>query len=386
MARRDDREYRAIFEGGATQPAGMHRRPNAAGLSPRAVKRMLQLHRHSSGAASLLHANAAAAPGARLCNASRAPGSRASRRTTCEFRAFFVGGADLLGACSHFADTLLGLRLLCLACALAIAGNALAGAQRPQPTFRSGTRLMVQTVTVKDKEGRPVEGLTSKDFIVSEDGAPQTVSFAEFQRLPDRSVEPTAAPAPSVAAPRSATVAPATQGQISTPPSGDTRYRDRRLLVLFFDLTAMPPPDQMRAYTAAKKFIDTEMQPADLLAIMTFGGGAVRVKQDFTGNRVQLRDVMDTLIYGDDKDGDGIPYNTDIGTAFGQDDAEFSILNTDRQLSALQTAATMLRPLPEQKSLIYFASGLRLNGVDNQAQLRATTNAAIRANVSLFPI
>ena len=41
----------------------------------------------------------------------------------------------------------------------------------------------------------------------------------------------------------------------------------------------------------------------------------------------------------------------------------------------------MLRPLPEQKSLVYFASGLRLNGVDNQAQLRATTNAAMRANV-----
>src|SRR5439155_4290957 len=39
-----------------------------------------------------------------------------------------------------------------------------------------------------------------------------------------------------------------------------------------------------------------------------------------------------------------------------------------------------------QKALIYFASGLRLNGVDNQAQLRATTNAAIRANVALHPI
>jgi hypothetical protein len=46
----------------------------------------------------------------------------------------------------------------------------------------------------------------------------------------------------------------------------------------------------------------------------------------------------------------------------------------------------MLRPLPDQKSLIYFSSGLALNGVDNQAQLRATTNAALRANVSLFPV
>src|SRR4026209_732906 len=128
------------------------------------------------------------------------------------------------------------------------------------------------------------------------------------------------------------------------------------------------------------------MQPADLLAVMTFGGGAVRVKQDFTADRGVLRDVIQTLIFGDDKDGDGIPDNTDIGTAFGQDDTEFCILNSDRQLSALQTAATMLRALPEQKTLVYFASGLRLNGVDNQAQLRATTNAAIRANVVLFPI
>ena len=156
--------------------------------------------------------------------------------------------------------------------------------------------------------------------------------------------------------------------------------------MLYFDLTAMPPGDQMRAYAAAQTFIDAQMQPSDMMAIMTFGGGAVRVKQDFTGDRGALREVIQTLIFGDDKDGDGIPDNTDVGTAFGQDDAEFNILNTDRQLSALQTAVTMLRALPEQKSLIYFASGIRLNGVDNQAQMRATTNAAIKANVTLNPI
>jgi VWFA-related protein len=257
--------------------------------------------------------------------------------------------------------------------------------QQAQPTFRTGTRLIVQTVSVKDKDGHAVEGLTAKDFVVVEDGVPQAISFVEFQRLPDRRTE---TPPPSTA-PRVASAPPvpsATQGQIVTPPPGDTRYRDRRLLILYFDLTAMPPADQARAYAAAQTFIDTQMQASDLLAIMTFGGGAVRVKQDFTPDRAQLREVMQTLIFGDDKDGDGIPDNTDIGTAFGQDDAEFSILNTDRQLSALQTAATMLRSLSEQKTLIYFASGLRLNGVDNQAQLRATTNAAIRANVALHPI
>ncbi len=74
------------------------------------------------------------------------------------------------------------------------------------------------------------------------------------------------------------------------------------------------------------------------------------------------------------------------GAAFGQDDAEFNIFNTDRQLAALQTAVKMLGTINEQKALIYFASGLRLNGTDNQAQLVATTNAALRANVLLYPI
>ncbi len=42
--------------------------------------------------------------------------------------------------------------------------------------------------------------------------------------------------------------------------------------------------------------------------------------------------------------------------------------------------------MPEVKTLVYFGSGLRLNGADNQAQLRATVNAAVRANVTLNPI
>jgi VWFA-related protein len=257
-------------------------------------------------------------------------------------------------------------------------------AQQPQATFSTSTRLIVQTVTVTDREGRPIEGLAARDFTVTEDGVPQEIALVEFQRLQNESAQPAdAVPAASVG---TLPVAPVTQTQISSSPNGDIRYRDRRLLVLYFDLSAMPPPDQMRAYSNAQKFIDAQIEPADLVAIMTFQGGAVRVKQDFTDNRAALSEVITRLIFGDDLDGDGIPDNPDPGSAFGQDDAEFNIFNTDRQLSALQTAVTMLRPLPERKALVYFASGLRLNGSDNQAQLRATVNAAIRANVTIHPI
>jgi hypothetical protein len=35
----------------------------------------------------------------------------------------------------------------------------------------------------------------------------------------------------------------------------------------------------------------------------------------------------------------------------------------------------MLGHVNEKKSLLYFASGLRLNGIDNQAQMHATADA-----------
>src|SRR3989442_3397556 len=61
-------------------------------------------------------------------------------------------------------------------------GPVLAQTQN-QPIFRSGTRLIVENVIVKDKSGNPVEGLTAKDFTVTEDGEPQAITFVEYQRL-----------------------------------------------------------------------------------------------------------------------------------------------------------------------------------------------------------
>src|SRR5947209_420708 len=91
-----------------------------------------------------------------------------------------------------------------------------AAQQLTPPTFRASTRLIVEAVTVKDKDGRVVEGLTAKDFVVVEDGEPQTISFVEYQRLPDRRGDARAAGV-SAAPPRPLVVPPSsavTQGQI----------------------------------------------------------------------------------------------------------------------------------------------------------------------------
>src|SRR5437867_10577702 len=82
-------------------------------------------------------------------------------------------------------------------------------------TIKVDTQLVVQTVVVKDKDGKTIEGLTEKDFTVTEDNVPQTISVFAFQKLDDAApaATPTPTPAPTPAA---------------APARADARYRDHR--------------------------------------------------------------------------------------------------------------------------------------------------------------
>ncbi|MGH9673503.1 MAG: VWA domain-containing protein, partial [Bryobacteraceae bacterium] len=248
-------------------------------------------------------------------------------------------------------------------------------------TFTTVTQLVVQSVIVKDKKGNPITSLTAKDFTILEDGKPQTIAFVEYQTLPE--APETGAEvysAPAVVVPK------LDRTRITPEKPGEIRHQDRRLMALYFDMSAMPVPDQFRALAAAQRFVRTQTTPADLMAIMMFAGGSVQVLLDFTDDRDKLLTALQTLIVGEDQTIEAVDTNAESGAGFGQNEGEFNLFNTDRQLAALQTAARMLGSLNERKSLLYFASGLRLNGVDNQAQLHATVNAAVRSGVSIWPI
>ena len=253
-------------------------------------------------------------------------------------------------------------------------------------TLSVKVQLVVEVVVVKDKQGNPIRGLTAKDFALTEDGAPQSIRFCEHQDLSENAKP----------------LAVSKQGdedihiykklartQIAPETMEKERYKNRRLLALYFDMSAMRPPDQLRALNAAEQFIRTQMTSVDLVSIMRYNSASVDILQDFTSDRDKLLSILETMIVGEGQDSAedvDDASSADTGSAFGQDDSEFNIFNTDRQLSALQTAARMLDQVQEKKSLIYFAGGLRLNGVDNQAQLHATVDAAIKAGVSFWPI
>jgi VWFA-related protein len=253
-------------------------------------------------------------------------------------------------------------------------------------TLSIQSQLVVEAVVAKDKQGKFIHGLTAKDFIVTEDGAPQTVRICEHQDLATTS---TPLSASTRAGEDIRIYNKLAHTKIAPETMDNERYKNRRLLAIYFDMVGMYPADQTRALKAAEEFVRTQMTSADMISIFRYQGGGVDVLQDFTADRNRLLSILETMVVGE---GQGSTEtvddssSADTGAAFGQDDSEFNVFNTDRQLSALQTAAGMLGRVNEKKSLIYFAGGLRLNGIDNQAQLHATVDEAIRAGVTIWTI
>ena len=125
--------------------------------------------------------------------------------------------------------------------------------QIPQiPTFQTQSNLVIVNVSVRDKSGQLIENLKKEDFTVLEDDRPQNVSVFEIEHLNSNALQPLvpptnqlqrrSAPAPS----NSAAAAPAADPAVSR--------RDRRLLALYFDFSAMQPPEQFRANKPRSNF------------------------------------------------------------------------------------------------------------------------------------
>ena len=255
-------------------------------------------------------------------------------------------------------------------------------APEDQFKIKVSTRLVLENVVVRDEDGNLLEGLTASDFALTEDGIPQILRICEFQKL-DNALLPPIQPR-SILSQDVAPISTMGQKQVSAGSLGEIKFRNRRLLVLYFDLMNMGNEERYRAFSAGRKFIQTQMTASDLTAIMLFSKGVVRILVDFTDNRETLDLSIQTLIKSAEEGEDA--FGPDVATAFGQNTDEFNLFNTDRQLAGLQTAVRMLGALSERKSLVYFAGGMRSNGMDNQAQLRATINAAIRSNILFYPI
>jgi hypothetical protein len=84
------------------------------------------------------------------------------------------------------------LPILCLFATLS-AGAQTIGQNKPSDGGQTATlsvrsELVVETVVVKDKQGKPIEGLTANDFTLTEDGVPQKIRYCERKTRTSRSI------------------------------------------------------------------------------------------------------------------------------------------------------------------------------------------------------
>jgi VWFA-related protein len=154
---------------------------------------------------------------------------------------------------------------------------------------RITTNLVQLDVVVTDKDGRQVTNLSAEDFEIREDGRTQAIT--NFSYISTVGTPPAPANTAAVAA---AAVAPPT-GRAPVVRPARLNPRDvRRTIVLLVDDLGLSFESVARLKPTLHKFVDTQLQPGDLVAIIRTGGN-VGALQQFTTDRRQLHRSVDSM-------------------------------------------------------------------------------------------
>jgi VWFA-related protein len=281
---------------------------------------------------------------------------------------------------------LVSQKLVALVAGCALLCPDLARAQQAGYTFKAQAELVLVDISVRDKNGKLIRDLKPEDFTVLEDNKPQKVSSFDVENMENTPAVPTQEVNLLSSSPKKARAA--TSSSDSAAAADEQAIKDRRLIILFFDLSAMQPDEIERSAAAAQNYLDKQMEAADLVSVVSLGN-AITVNQDFTSDRAQLKKVLDSFNLGAGAGFEEGSTGTTEGTAdnansFTVDDTEYNIFNTDRRLQALRTIAQQVASVPQKKALIYFSSGMDRTGIENESELRAATNAAVLANMAIY--
>ncbi len=167
------------------------------------------------------------------------------------------------------------LRLAVLGAMLAAIGSVGHGQQVPPPRFTAGVDLVQIDVSVLDRHGAPVTGLSADDFVVLENGKPQQIrGFASI------AVPPPIAP-------------PAAWLRDTGPDVVSNAAETRRLVVILMDdaLTGFEEGEATRARAVAHAAVE-RLGPADLAAVVFTHLGRA---QNFTADRRELNAAIESF-------------------------------------------------------------------------------------------
>jgi VWFA-related protein len=260
-----------------------------------------------------------------------------------------------------------------------------AGSEGSVYTLQVYQDLVIVDVVVTDKNGAPIRNLKRDNFTVLEDNVAQKISTFDYEDL-STVTGPTEGPSKP---PESIPAINLSQTPLDQLPKDV--FQHRRLIILYLDLSSMPVEDLLQAQRAAQDFIDKQLTPADLVALVV-NASSLKLVQNFTNDRDLLGQSLKKLNIGDSASLAEVAATADdtspedLSDPFSPDETQFNIFNTDRKLSAIESIGKMFRSLPQKKFLVHFSSGITTTGVENQSQLRSTIDVLNQSNTSLYAV
>jgi len=268
-----------------------------------------------------------------------------------------------------------------------------------QTVFKANARIVVLDVVVTAKNHQPIRGLQKQDFVLSEDGKPQTITYFDEHT----GAEPLPANPPALP--------PNVFSNVPQAKPSDA------LTVLLLDSLNTPLTDQARMRSQVIKYLKKPL-PGQRMAVFTLNS-RLRLVQSFTDDPALLTAAVNSKKNGSqaspliqtapEKGADqeevaaAAAWEPDVAAQMQQFLADQSSVQNDIRvkltLDAMQQLAHLLAGIPGRKNLVWFSGAFPVailpnpdlnfsNGVqtDNQAQVRRTDALLAAAQVALYPV
>ncbi|HSP62468.1 MAG TPA: VWA domain-containing protein [Pyrinomonadaceae bacterium] len=272
------------------------------------------------------------------------------------------------------------------------------------------TTNLVQVDVVVTKDGKQVTDLKPEDFEIFEDGRPQKITnFSYISNVPAGASNPVPRPLPK-----------AKNSDKSSPPvvpAAVHPYEVRRTIALVVDDLGMSFASMAQTRKQLRKFLDDQLQPNDLVAIIRTGG-EVGSLQQFTTDRRLLNSALDHLKWNHCSR-TGLDVFARVGplepSSTGAGTGPCGGHQINGTLSILRFVMQGMRDLPGRKSVVVFSDNLPVqqqepgplmlgdrrdnqtssgsgtynpfdNSLSYMAQLQKIAELAIRASVVVYGV
>lgn len=272
-----------------------------------------------------------------------------------------------------------------------------------EDVVRITTNLVQVDAIVTDKNGKQVTDLRPEEIEIYEDGRQQKITHFSYIATEGGASSPTVAAAPAKNAP------PVDKNAPPVPPVHLRPEQVRRTIAIVVDDLGLSFESTAYVRQALKKFVDQQVQPGDLVAIIRTAGGMGALQQ-FTSDKRQLYAAVervkwyplgrggvsafppiDSSALSQNQNPQIQDANTNSGGA-GEDVDQFrEELFSVGTLGAVNYVVSGMRELPGRKSILLVSDGLKINNQDDPSRsrrvldaLNTLTDQANRASVVIY--